>query len=332
MIYHIAKFNCFKSSRLQMQSAWDFEFIYIHISDKNNKLSKKLSFKGLKGVIKESSNNDVFVFHAQSSLVYLIIGFIFLGLTKDKIVYDIHDLNIISKKFNYLTLRGTVFFILEFLVLKLFKIKSCTVSSGIAHILKKRYYLSEISVVRNVSSEFFMHNSNSNKPLKKGVYFGAFDRLNQEFFTTLERNDLKIHLYGRFNTSNESTLINYALSAGLADYKGEYDPRDLSFLKEYDYLYYNISPLDLNYVYAGPNKFFQALSYGLVLLTPGGYKEMEELLQHIPGPLITMEYNLKNQLEELRCLDFVTLEKLASLVKQLKDKSELDYKKLTAKP
>lgn len=323
--YHVAKFDCFKSSRLNMQSKWDEESVFVHLSTSNQENSYSLSVRQIKQLLKWSQREDKFVFHAQSSLPYLLY-FMFFGLVnRKKAVYDIHDLNVIPKGLSYMKLRALTMYVLEYFTLNFFKIPSITVSKGLAIVMARRYKVTRPKVVRNISVDLPERISVKTITEKKMVYFGTFDRLPNEFFDQLKRESLSIDIFGRFNNASATPSMQNAIQTGLVNYRGEYHPKEMDFLNEYSHLYYNIVPPDANYQFAGPNKFFQALTYGLTLLIPKGYRELTHLLGGIPGAYKVLDGNIS----ELLTSDFKHGEdyfhKVADLMGFIKRESMNNY-------
>lgn len=321
--YHVAKFDCFKSSRLNMQSKWDQKSVFVHVSTSDQENAYRLSVRQIAQLAKEAHMADRFVFHAQSSLPYLIIS-VLLGLVKRKqAVYDIHDLNVIPKELSYMKVRALTMYLLEYFTLKVFKISSITVSKGLAILMARRYKVTRPKVVRNISVDLPERVSAKITTEKKMVYFGTFDRLPNEFFDQLKREKLSIDIFGRFNNASPTPSMQNAIESGMVNYQGEYNPKAMDFLKDYSHLYYNIVPPDANYQFAGPNKFFQALTYGLTLLIPKGYRELTYLLDGIPGAFKVLEGNIS----ELLASDFKQGEDYFSRVKTLLNLMKHDSKK-----
>lgn len=326
--YHIAKFDCFKSSRLEMQSKWEEESIYVHLSEKERKSSIQLTISVLRSVIKQSKDSDTFVFHAQSSLIYLILGKIFFGLNISRTVYDIHDLNVTPKAWGYLKFRAWFMALQECLVLRFFKIKSMTVSTGLAMVISRIYHVPRPKIVRNisanVSNKFRKHQSN------RLVYFGTLDRLPKHFFTHLEQEELTVDVYGRFNYSINNSYLKEAMDNGVVNFKGEYNPKELEFLLDYDFLYYNILPYDTNYRFAGPNKFFQSLSYGLKVLIPSGYSELKFLLSQLNGSFNIIEESVSKAMLDTKLQPALGTSEIQIFLDKLKLDSKNNYQELLA--
>jgi hypothetical protein len=272
--YHVANFDCHKSSRILSQSSWDLNSIFVHRTlNSDGEKNIKLSFLNVLKIYKELGSSDRIIFHAQSSLIFLIFIYFFRFKIPTKVFYDIHDLVEVPKKFSYLKIRAILMYVFEFLVLNVFRIPSMTVSNGLSIIISKRYKIQRPAVVRNVPpiiEEIITKNNNSGRV----VYFGTFDRLSNEFFQFLYVNNCKIDIYGKFNYVKEKSLLSKAIEDGYIVYKGEYNPTDMSFLKNYNYLLFFINPNTVNLRFSSPNKVFQALTYGLTIITPIGYSEL----------------------------------------------------------
>lgn len=325
--YHVAKFDCFKSSRVTMQAKWDVETKYIHRSSRKASFAFPLEWKTLKFSIKDSSPEDRFIFHAQSSIIYLIVAKLFLGLKFGQCIFDIHDLNVIPRRWDYLKLRAIVLTFLEWFVLRILKTKSTTVSKGISIIIAKKYAVERPLIVRNISAEVVI--KDKNRPQQKLVYFGTLNRLPVSFFTDLEKDSLTIDVFGRFNNDEENKALSNAIAKGYVNFKGAYDPKDLSFLYNYEFLYYNIIPYDTNYRFAGPNKFFQALCHGLKILIPPGYSELLYLLSPFPDTYRV----IKGSVAEIIASDYpskdcIDIDNLDSYLHALKNESKENYKRV----
>jgi hypothetical protein len=322
--YHVAKFDCLKSSRLAMQSNWDIEAIYIHKSNNKFDNSYHLSISVLSKAIKSSKPSDKFIFHAQSSLIYLIFCCLFLQLEMSKVVYDIHDLNTFPKRIGYSLFRSWIMCIQELIVLRLFKVKSITVSLGLALIISRTYRVKRPSVIRNISVDNLKWEK---KPrCNRLIYFGTFERLSDQFFNFLEQEQLEADVYGRYNIHNENTLVKSALKKGIIHFKGEYDPKNLDFLHKYDFLYYNIEPTDINYRFAGPNKIFQALGYGLSILIPRGYSELNFLLSKLKGSVFFIQKSIRKDINN-RPYD-LKFKETQDFLENLKLESKRNYQKV----
>ena len=304
---HIFKSNCFMSSRIMMQSEWDQETFLVHLrenhDDKTDDCERKLTFLSLLIYLYSNRKNKVsFIFHCQSSLPYLVLSFYFKKIFKldgFQLIYDIHDLHeidingrgIIANIKGYL--RYYVFLYLENILVKKVCIKIMTVSNGIAKYYEKKHNINNPIVVRNVgnninASEFFSDKERYEKDL---LFFGKPERIPFEIFQACNDQDINIHLYGK-GVKDAVEVFHNSLGNRLNNINshGPYEPNDLEFLKNYRYLLlYKPNDLRLNYKYSLPNKFFQAISYGISIVVSPNFNEMIDLFGHIPGAIVVVD-------------------------------------------
>ena len=329
---HVAKFDCYKSSRIMMQSGWEENSIFLHLGVSEQ--SVKLNFKNLLKVLDSSNSGDRFIFHAQSSLVYLLFSYALTFNRREtiKILYDIHDLNVIPVGWGYVSLRAYVMQLLEWVTLRVLKIKSMTVSAGIARLMSMKYNCEIPILVRNISTDI-VRNQDMEKKSEGGklIYFGTLDRVSEYFFLALAKQKLRIDLFGRFNYMDPPIFFEKYTCTETAKFNGTYNPKNLDFLLEYDFLYYNIPPPDANYRLAAPNKFFQALAHGLSILVPRGYNELRFIFGDIPGAIAVIDESsdirgVLNRCVRNKSSDFSV--KIKERLELMKSESRDNYKSL----
>ena len=330
--FHVAKFNCYSSSRVMMQSRWDNKSFFIQ----SNKYPgyENIIFLNYRNVLMIANSlgpKDNIIFHSQSSLPFLIFVILFSKTNTKQLLYDIHDLNVIKNEWNYSKIRGFIMHALEYFVLKIMRVQSMIVSKGLAIIVQRRFKVKRPLVVRNISAKFPKNLPLRISTLNRGVYFGTFDRLDDSFFEKLYQGNHRIDIYGRFNHGKPSKIMTNAINDGLVNNCGEYYPEKMNFLNNYDFLYYNIRPYDINYRFAAPNKFFQALAYGLVLLTPPGYSELACVLNKQPGLHFILQNNLSESLHQHSIRNLKTIKNVENLLRKLLKESEKNYKFLLKK-
>lgn len=282
MIYHFYKADCYRASRVLMQKNWDGQCKFIHTSARNeNPEDCRLSLASVAKEIKNSTSRDVMIFHAQSGLPYLLFAKLVSVLYKKKplFIYDIHDLhekNETSPQSIRSNLRYAVLGLLEFLVFRLPSIRKITVSNGLAQIMASKYLCDPPVVVRNIS----IQPKDQIWPIAERlsdavVFFGKVDRFPWEALRELQRENIKLHIYGSGMTEESVEKIFKTQKLQGVSFLGEYDPLDLSFLNKYRVLLL-IAPSDLslNFRHSLPNKLFQAIANGLTVVVSENFREM----------------------------------------------------------
>ena len=288
-----------------MQSRWDKEFSFIHISsEKNNSNNLEFGWITLLKVIFRIKNADVVIFHAQSALPYLAIAFLLKKVfnLQGRYVYDIHDLHEHSPEVNGSIksfLRFYLFLTLEYFLLNVDQIKKITVSSGLARTMGARYSCKEPVVVRNISLSPTKPKIRARETQSDAiVFFGIRERVPIDAIPILESEGYHLHLYGR-------GIDHDWLSQEIASYDkknihcfGEYSPNDLSFLEKYRIaLIYAPKDDSLNFKYSLPNKLFQSLAAGLTVLVSENFEEMISLFSDVPHAVVPV--NLLNLAETI---------------------------------
>lgn len=282
MIYHFYKADCFRASRVLMQNRWEEASILIHKSNNDTyEINKPFGVRHLLKTTINSKRGDVMICHAQSALPYLILGAVVKLMTRRKIkfVYDIHDLH--EKEVNSASLSKThiryiVLSFLETLAFKIKSIKKITVSHGLAKTMASKYHSEQPVVVKNISTQPAATTiSLSNRLNDVIVFFGTRERVPLDIIAALSKAGIGLHLYGKDIT--QDWLVSKIGGGQIEHVKffGEYDPDDLGFLCKYKALIiYSPDDNSLNFRYSLPNKLFQALSNGLVVVVSKNFEEM----------------------------------------------------------
>ena len=311
LTYHIYKSDCFKSSRVLMQSRWDESSGYIHrpsdetIRRENGDAASELAlgFVAIWRVMRTRSPRRL-VFHAQSSLPYLLFARMAQRLLRRDdvtLVYDMHDLHeakVASTSYQHLRygiIRHGILGACERVVCRDRTIPMFTVSAGISKTISERYACDEAAVVANVGTpERYrarprdMQSTASNpKPL---LYFGTKNHAPLSLIPEIQREGLELHLHGRdMNEDWLAASMDGSVGTCVRLFGG-FDPEDMDFLSAYDILVlYRPEVRTLNYRFALPNKAFQALWHGLSVIVSANFVEMREAFGDIPGAVATYE-------------------------------------------
>lgn len=286
--YHICKFNPFKATRLYIQKDWDKKSVFVGVCSDNCRVKEKdwnvefikLNFKNLFILSKQASVNDTFVFHMQSSLIYLLyVKFVlFFMWKKINVVYDIHDLHEkpIHTRSIYLLLRFYILLCIEYFVIKILRTKCITVSNGLAKEMSIRYNVDKITVVTNAQkSKIELYPDKKHKTL---LYFGEDCRAPDEsIIKVCLDNGIKIDLYGiGFDSKKWKMLFDKYSNL---KYFGTYSPDDIDFIKEYKIMILLSSVESTNYKYSLPNKLFQSLTKGVSVIMTKNFVEPLELFK-----------------------------------------------------
>lgn len=294
-----------------MQSGWANPVHYIHRPTSSLDINdEKLSLHSITKIAFKSKDQDAFIFHAQSSLPYLLTFYLITRaiIRKPKIVYDIHDLHEkeyfsdILKYIRYRLFRYRILHLMEALSLKIVN-RRMTVSDGLADTISKRYKTSPPKLVLNANPNGSSRPENKTlKDKRPLVFFGTSGRFPFQLIDTLENEEIELDVWGRGMSSQwlfENTKKHYKN----IKFFGEFSPNDLSFLKNYEalLLYYPDGRSD-NYIYSLPNKFFQALDNGLSLLISNNFLEIKHQLDCILGSyaVIKEKTKIRDSLELVR--------------------------------
>ena len=287
MIYHFYKADCYRASRVLMQSRWDGDSVFIHKSQNDNyKHNKKFSLVSVLNVMQKSSRDDVIVFHAQSSLPYLLVSYVFKKITGRKIslIYDIHDLHEWESSYRIIARSGLRFFILGFLekiVFSIEEIRKITVSNGLAILMANKYKKSLPVVVRNTSGEV-EEVEYLDREKNAVLFFGIKERAPIGLLGKLNSAGVEVHLYGRGMTGDWLKGIFGNNHKGVKVF-GEYDPKKMGFLNNYKVLILYPNDNKLNYKYSMPNKLFQAIDHGLCVVVSDYFEEILQTFQKATG-------------------------------------------------
>lgn len=312
MTYHIYKTDCYKASRVLMQSTWEDESIFYHRPKDGFKNDDQyLNLKKIFGLAIGIKKNCAVVFHSQSSLPYLILFFFLvkiLNLKNFSIVYDIHDLHEkITESFlvritNCSDVRYYCFRFFEAIIFMIKPIVKITVSKGLAQEMASKYSTLAPIVIRNISLVNNNKNILSSDRYEKAVlFFGTTERVPLEIVAELHAIGMELHLFGRGITENWLRSRIPEVHLQTVKIFGEYSPEKMEFLNNYNFLViYTPNNLSLNFKYSLPNKLFQALNSGVSVLVSKNFEEMAELFEEIPGSVGVIEdNNLSSSITEL---------------------------------
>ncbi|MFA7580144.1 hypothetical protein [Castellaniella sp.] len=262
-----------------MQKTFYPDSIFIHRSIKDDfRANKKLNVRNL-WLILADSNVKTIVFHAQTSLPYLVFCVLIKRLYGlDRIlIYDVHDLiewrGFISLK---IAIRYVIYKNLERFIFKLKKVKKFTVSDGLAVVLQRNYGDKPV-VIKNIAIQDYLENKNS-RYSDTVIYFGTPGHAPAHLFDIMLSHGINIHLYGRGITNEWLRKYIACLKdknlRGDIKVMGEYDPKDMSFLYRYKVLVFCPIHQSLNYKYSLPTKVFQAISHGLSVVTTSYFEDI----------------------------------------------------------
>lgn len=290
-----------------MQSRWDEKSVFVHDSKSDDySVNIKLSLLALLKLLRRALEIDVIVFHAQSSLPYLLISYLYIKLVGKKIlfIYDIHDLHEWDLSFKLISrpaLRYCVLGFFEWIVFSIEEIRKITVSNGLAILMSKKYGKPPPVVVRNTSSEG-KRLPFANRLKNTVLFFGIKERAPIGLFDKLNSVGVEVHLYGRGMT--EDWLVNI-LRDNLGGVKvfGEYSPERMDFLNNYKVLILYPSDNKLNYKYSMPNKLFQAIDHGLCVVVSDYFDEILQTFKSAAGCIYSAnDENIQSAvLEALEC-------------------------------
>jgi len=279
-----------------MQSRWDGGCKYIHLTSSDNyQHDVRLSFKNLFMICRNLNKNDVIVFHAQSSLPYLIFASIAKKMLNfgGRYVYDIHDLHEYTKtisKDGRAIFRHIVLLVFEAIVFKIKNIKKITVSDGLSTIMRKRYSCEIIDVVYNVSvSELNAKIDFSLKKKNNIVFFGTKERLPIKALKKLSSQNIVVDIYGR--GIDDLWIEEVAgVPKEYVNVHGEYNPNDLRFLTNYKAsIIFSPDDLSINFRHSLPNKLFQSLNAGHTVLVSENFFEMIQLFNDIKFAVVPVK-------------------------------------------
>ena len=341
--FHVGKFDCFSSSRVMGQSSWDQQPFYLHRSKRREKMEGKeshLSLMKMAMTLVSLRGKAIFVFHAQSSLPYIVVARLisFFSLRAQvKYVYDIHDLNEqktysdFYRRVRYGVIRHYLLHFLEALIFQDQAISKITVSEGLSEVLFRRFKSAKPIVVHSISLKFKpeSYSSHGNEHDPRLVYFGTKNHAPIDLMSTLRKHNYQLRMYGR-DISWEELSKHSEISRGFVEILGPYDPKDMDFLYNYNILLlYRPKASTINYQVALPNKLFQALSAGLSLIISSNFVEVKNLFAEPEGAVEVIHNNeeLQKAIERVLLMrrDSNFQKKVKSKLLTIYEKSKCNY-------
>ena len=301
MIYHVYKTDCYKASRVIMQSEWVKENYYIHRSSLYDDSSVKLSFFNIINIILSVKSKDAVVFHAQSSLPYLLLSIIinYILFKNSVFIYDIHDLHEYDKKSSlYSKFRYFFLFCIELIVFKMVKVQKITVSNGLSATLASKYNCIAPLVVYNCSINISDEINNMDQRVDNFLFFGTAGRFPTILLECFYKNKLRLDFYGRGIDYGWLNKIDSNYDKDVVSIYGEYHPSNLKFIDNYK-VALNFSPYNtsLNFKYSLPNKLFQVIAAGTTLVVSENFFEMIELFSDMKYAVVSA--NEENFIEKV---------------------------------
>lgn len=336
MIYHVYKTDCYMASRVMMQSGWVANNYYIHKAKFYNNLSSKLGFFSLFKVVLGLNEDDVLIFHAQSSLPYLLFSKLicFLFFKKNILIYDIHDLHEHSNyRSVYAKFRYHVLLWFEFFACKIKSIRKMTVSNGLSKTISSKYKVEEPVIVYNCSVEAFNHIKPLEDRSENILFFGTKERFPVDLLDVIKDSNMKLSFYGRGVSYEWLGKINKRYDKSIVNIYGEYSPDKLNFVGDYK-ISLNFFPGNnsLNFKYSLPNKLFQAIAMGTTVVVSKNFHEMIELFSDVNYAVVSAtEENFIEVVSDI--IDNKTMDdarKGALKLISIKNESMCKYKKLVA--
>lgn len=351
--YHFYKTDCFKASRLVMQAQSDASPIFVHRVSQHIGTqhphgpipSLKLSYWSLLTIIHSNRTaGATCIFHAQSSLPYLIIGVVlrsFLRANQITMVYDMHDLHEVKwlgsiwHKFRYSLVRGWLLGSMERIIFHLNSVKKMTVSNGLARIVAEEYATEKPNIVRNISYFDEMLDVSTKNFENRLVYFGQKKHAPMPaFLDSAIKNGFAMDLHGRDIPELSMGQRVFSDAGGsVIHYHGAYSPDDLDFLREYDVLVlWRPDDSSLNYRFSLPNKIFQAMWFGMSVIVSENFEEISELFKDVSGAVYILRDPLElpvalSELKQLRGSGYI--KRIQSFLKCLHKENESIYLGLT---
>tara|TARA_R110001599_G_scaffold68408_9_gene192724 strand:- start:4928 stop:5893 length:966 start_codon:yes stop_codon:yes gene_type:complete len=320
-----------------MQSAWVGDNVYIHKTACRTNFSFKLSFYNIFWIILGLKEEDALIYHAQSSLPYLVFSkiFCFFLIKKNIFVYDVHDLHEDSNDESlYVKLRYLIFLWLEFFIFKIRSIRKMTVSRGLSCVISSKYRVEEPVVVYNCSVECADYINALNDRSESILFFGTKERFPIALLDVIQDSDMTLSFYGRGVNYEWLSEINKCYDRSLVNIYGEYSPDNLNFVSEYK-VALNFFPENnsLNFKYSLPNKLFQAIGMGTTVIVSENFHEMIDLFSEIKYAVVSAtEDSFTDVVSDI--VKNRTMEDAWSGVLKLRDiknESMDNYKKLVAR-
>lgn len=289
-VYHIYKTNCHKSSRIYMQTQWAKKNYYLHKDINKNKNNEETlnHYNHLR--VLYNKNKKSLIYHAQSSLIYLIVAIILNKTKKNKVIYDMHDLleyNMNEAKY-YKKLRYMILSMLENIVINNSNVQTITVSNGLSNIVKKKYSANKPLVVKSVVKSQLLDLDNRHRRINELIYFGQYSHAPIEIIDKCDELGICIDLFGR-DITNEKIYNDLGKIPDNISIYGEYQPDELKFLKNYKYLLLYNNKNKINYKYSQPNKVFQSLSFGMSILISPNFREIYDTFKSLDGAVAVIE-------------------------------------------
>lgn len=278
-----------------MQASWENnDCIFVDI-DPDSKY--QFGCRAIFDAIRDSGNGVKHIFHAQSSLHYLIFALIINCFFRNKrliFIYDIHDFhefpNSTKARLRHVKaiVRYVFFYVLEYIICNLSFVRKITVSPGLASLITRKYSCTKVFVVRNISikgcKSRFESITQAGKDL---VYFGIFNHLSFDFLKRLSDVGFFIDIYGR---GDDIFLDDIKNILGVR-YRGEYSSSDMSFLLSYRACILFNKLNILNNQIALPNKLYQSLYSGLPLIVSENFSEIISGFDDFPDFIFEMKFS-----------------------------------------
>jgi glycosyltransferase involved in cell wall biosynthesis len=194
------------------------------------------------------------------------------------LIYDAYELYYPACKDKF-TIRDRIFYTFERWAIKLSKFVICA-SEERALIMAGHYNLKKMPIViRNINYDATFYGENFSKKIWSSririVYAGylAADRFIIEFIGKIEESNLKdkikFDIYGDGPLFNELDQLFSSGKYAFASLKGSYKIDDLrTILIDYDIGYLAYPNTDFNNIFCSPNKLFDYVANGLVVIAP----------------------------------------------------------------
>ena len=336
-----------------MQAQFDAKPIFVHKTDQyseNQNIPEMISSINLSywEILKIFHQNRIVgatcIFHAQSSLPYLLFGVFLRSFMRSKkitMIYDMHDLHEVKwlgsiwHKFRYSLIRGWLLGFMERIVFQLNSIKKMTVSNGLACIVAEKYETEKPNIVRNISYFDEVLDVSTKSFENRLVYFGQKKHAPMEaFLDSVIKNGLPMDLHGRdIPELNMGQCVFSDIGGSVIHYHGAYSPDDLYFLREYDVLVlWRPDDSSLNYRFSLPNKVFQAMWFGMSVIVSANFEEITELFKDVPGAVYILRDPLElpvglSELKQFRGSDYI--ERIQSFLKRMHEENGSIYLGLT---
>jgi len=339
---HVAKWNCFKLSRPLMERRWDpGKVVFVALAEPGwEEIAKSWDVEyeplAFSAVWRWALRPDTrMVFHGQPSLPYLFCATMARSLTGRgaEFLYDIHDLHEKATKGVRGIRRWVLFGFLEWVCLRLKKIRSITVSPGLAKEVARRYGCREPSQCFSIPLQerpLTLPAWNSRHGI---VYFGIIEnyRLSEDRLSAMAREGLSIDVYGRLVQQCRPAfeLLNRFEALKVVRLRGEYCPDSLEFLDQYEAVLMDYgTSRSANVRHCLPNKLFQSLRHGLTVLVSANLEDAIDVFSSIPGAVmpLTSDSTICEVIQRARAMRPVDYcERINRRLDQLHAESRLAY-------